>query len=96
MACENSRPVFDALPRAAPDYIVQEVEATREMLQRFPHVQVVPLYDIIQPEAGSESPYGPNTKLRTIRNDMAALRELFPTLTPGASQVRTALFPTSS
>ena len=80
VACQNSRPVFDNLPRAAPGYAVQEVEATKEMLQRYPHVQVVPLYDIVVPEQGSESPYGPDTKLTTVRNDLVALREQFPTL----------------
>lgn len=82
ISCQNSRPVFEALPRAAMGYTVQQVEATTDMVKRFPHVLVVPLYDIVQPETGSNSPYGPNTRLRTIRNDLRALREEFPTLLP--------------
>ena len=81
VACDSSRPVFDALPLAAPGYTVHEMEATREMLQRFPHIQVVPLYDIVHPEPGSSSPYGADTRLQTVRNDLTALRDVFPTLT---------------
>ena len=72
--------MFDALYRAAPGYAIHEMEATQEMIQRFPHVQVVPLYDIVEPDPTATSPYGPGTRLRTIRNDLTLLREEFPTL----------------
>lgn len=85
-ACRGAKLLFDALAvaAAAEGYSVHRVEATRELLERFPHVRVVPLFDLVQPgEATTTSPssvYGPGTRLRTVRNDLQELRLLFPQL----------------
>ena len=89
IACRNSEDVFRGLGDAARarGLSVHKVEATPELIRRFPHVTVVPLYDLVSPGApDSCSPYGPGTTLRTIRNDLGALRAEFPTLalTPAA------------
>ena len=79
MACKTNEPVFNALVRAgqtsAERFTVHKVEATSEQLKKFPHVTVVPLYDIVTPTAGSTSPYGPGTALKTVRNDVAQLKQ---------------------
>lgn len=84
VACKNSKEtVFPALTEAAKlrGFTVHEQEATPEMLQRFPHVQMVPLYDLITPTGDPNkcSEYGPGTERKTIRNDLRALRVEFPT-----------------
>jgi hypothetical protein len=87
LACKNSEEggVFSGLVEAGRvgGFTVHKVEATPEMLQRFPHVVMVPLYDIVMPsdDAGACSPYGPQTTYHSIRNDMTALRERFPDFT---------------
>ena len=96
VACQNSRALFDALAQAGKQsqFTVHEVEATEEMLARFPHVTVVPMYDYVQPAGISENgPYGsvvsfctcttaerPGRKHRSMRNDVTILKEAFPNL----------------
>lgn len=87
VACQNSEDVFRGLVDAARPrgMTVHKVEATPELIQRFPHVTVVPLYDLVAPTSDATvcSPYGPGTTLRTVRNDLGALRAEFPTLKRG-------------
>lgn len=85
VACQNSKPVFEALGRfgltANPPFTVHEVEATPELLARFPHVTVVPLYDVVEPArpgVPAGGPYGARMVLTSIRNDMKALSDAFP------------------
>lgn len=98
--CANSGPLFDALAEAGrtdkPGFTVHRVEATPEMLVRFPHVTVVPLYDVVEPTSANptdpkDPPYGPGTRLNTIRNDMNALVAAFPTLRSALDKTVTEL-----
>ena len=88
IACQNSESVFAAVTEAAQErgMTVHKVEATPELLQRFPHVTVVPLYDIVTPSSVC-SAYGPQTSLRSLRNDLAALRSEFPSLKINSQQM---------
>lgn len=84
IACQNSEEkVFPAITRAAQErgFTVHKQEATPEMLKRFPHVTMVPLYDIVLPSDDPQacSAYGPRTTVRSIRNDLRALKTEFPT-----------------
>lgn len=81
-ACKGSKPVFEAVKQLGAktsQFTVHEVEATEEYLNLFPHVRVVPLYDIVEPGEGT-SVYGRNTRLRTVKNEIGPLREAFPGL----------------
>lgn len=83
VACQNSEEkVFPALIDAATarGFTVHKQEATPEMVKRFPHVLMVPMYDVVtpSPSEGDCSVYGPNTVLRTLRNDLRSLRDVFP------------------
>lgn len=85
IACQNSKPVFEALAKygmtADPPFTVHEVEATPELLSQFPHITVVPLYDVVEPALPGVSaggPYGARNVLKSIKNDMKALGDAFP------------------
>lgn len=85
VACKNSRPTFDALREAGKTagFTVHEKEVNDDVLQRFPHVTVVPMYDVVEPDASSTSPYGRGTRLTSLKNDLVALRAAFPTMVVG-------------
>lgn len=84
VACQNSTHVFDALVPAAAKrgFTVHLVEAVPPLLQAFPHVTMVPMYDLVTPttEPGACSRYGPGTTVKSLRNDVGALRAEFPDL----------------
>ena len=48
---------------------VVRVEATARNMATYPHVTVLPMYDIVTPRPSSLSPYGSDTHLTSIRND---------------------------
>lgn len=79
--CRNNGPLVWALTEvgrnAQPPFTVHLVEATPERLQQYPHVTVVPLYDVVDPSS-TGSAYGPGTMVTTVKNDLTALQSLFP------------------
>lgn len=93
--CENEahQGVVRALERygrevARPPFSVHRVWATESRLEKFPHVRAVPMYDLVVPEAGATSPYGPGLRLTTMHNERGRLLSEFPGVTlpvaPGA------------
>jgi len=83
--CRNNEPLIRALTEigrnAQPPFTVHLVEATPERLQVYKHVNVVPLYDVVEPGLTTDPVYGPGTMLTTVRNDLSALQTLFPGIT---------------
>ena len=83
-ACQDSRAMglFAALrahaEKQTPPFTVHEVEATGELINRYPHVTRVPLYDIVVPDNASTSVYGANTKLETVQNQQDKLEAALP------------------
>ena len=74
VACENSKDFFKALERNKSGYDVHRIEATDD--NKLPHVLMVPMYDLVFPELGADSAYGPNTRLVSIlNNDQTKVRE---------------------
>ena len=65
---ENSG-LFDRLQRNPVGFAVVRAEATRDKLQKYDHVTMVPMYDIVYPDVNSKSVYGEGTRLVSIRND---------------------------
>lgn len=87
VACQNNSKVFDAVAKAGitsnPPFTVHLKEATPDMIKRFPHIFVVPMFDVVEPAISGTpvgGPYGDGTILTTIRNDINALRVAFPNL----------------
>ena len=68
-ACHMNRPFFATLEQQADVMRVIRVEATPQNTARYPHVTVLPMYDIVTPRPSSRSAYGMNTHLVSIRND---------------------------
>ena len=81
-ACKASESIFEGLRRyRSGTWAVHQVEVTEERRQRFPHVLMVPCYDVIVPDPASTSVYGPGTRLVTVlHNDFAQLQALLPGL----------------
>jgi hypothetical protein len=78
-ACNHAKGFMRRLEESPNDFAIVRVQATRGRLERFPHVQTLPLFDLVFPEPGAASPYGPGTSLVTVRNyERRRLREYFP------------------
>jgi hypothetical protein len=67
-ACQLNKEFFAGLEGQKRMHVVR-VEATKENLEKYRHVTVLPMYDIVTPRVSSTSPYGSNTHLVSIRND---------------------------
>jgi hypothetical protein len=79
VACRNAAGFFRKLEEEAGDFQVLRIEANREYIQRYPHIQTLPLFDVIRPAPGTSSPYGADTQLLTVRNhERHLLRSVFP------------------
>ena len=67
IACQVSGPIFDAVeqygrsPLAQPPFFVERREVDDATLQQYPHVQMVPMYDIVDSSEGEDGyqPYEP-------------------------------------
>jgi hypothetical protein len=86
-ACINSEPLFVALEANTDGFSVQRRMATPDVIRTMidadghPHIVTIPLYDIIWPEMGSDSVYGKNMKLVSVRNnDVRELTRYVPSL----------------
>lgn len=85
-ACRNSSPTFRALEKNTDGWKVVHVEATSEVLRRYPgHLLALPTYDFLYPEPGTPSSANPlaieGARVRTVRiNSPEALREVVPSL----------------
>lgn len=85
-ACRNSSPTFRALEKNTDGWKVVHVEATSEVLRRYPgHLFALPTYDFLYPEPGTPISANPlaieGARVRTVRiNSPEALREVVPSL----------------
>lgn len=79
-ACKKSEWIFKYLKEFNPTEIpVYTVEATPERLKRFPHVTMVPQYDVLTRDPASTSPYAAGTSMESVlHNNLARLRVLLP------------------
>ena len=83
-ACQASQGLFREIAEAGKnsshpwDTTMQEV--TEAATQKFKHLLYVPLYDIVEADPESSSPYGPGTRLQTVRNTEEELMRAFSTL----------------
>lgn len=86
-ACRSSAPTFRALERNASGWTVVHIEATADVLRRYPgHLISLPTYDFLFPEPGMHAHTNalgiPDVRLRTVRiNSPEVLRSIVPTLT---------------
>ena len=82
-ACQSSKDLFEAITLNKDGYQVLFREATAENLTGFPHIQMVPTYDVVHVQKGTHSVYGSNTQLTTIRNyNIRDLLTLMPSVSP--------------
>jgi hypothetical protein len=78
-ACMANEGLFRRLRTYSAGYHVFQVEATPDMVRRYPHVKVLPTYDVVRPLAGSQSPYGDGFEVHSIPNNARGeLARLFP------------------
>ena len=87
-ACLNSEPLFAALEANTDGFVVERRMATPDVIQTMvdsdghQHITMLPLYDIIRPEVGSDSLYGKDLRLDSVRNnDVQELTRYVPSLT---------------
>ena len=87
-ACRNSEPIFSALEHNTDGFIVERRIATAEVVQSMvrpdghPHITMLPTYDLIWSETGSQSVYGADLRVMSIQNNnLPLLRQQVPSLT---------------
>lgn len=85
-ACRHNEQRFRTIEGHPNGFRVVRVKATREVLQRYPHVTSLPSFDLVWPETtpGATSVFGPATRLQTVRNFEAqdVLSQYFPKAFP--------------
>lgn len=81
-ACRANARLFDRLRRQPGRWHVVQVEATADMVKRYPHIRVLPTFDAVELHSdGLYSPYGPGYKVQSIPNTARGeLARLFPTV----------------
>jgi hypothetical protein len=87
-ACRNSEPIFSALEQNTDGFTVERRIATAEAVQSMvnanghPHIVMLPTYDLIWPENGSQSVYGPDLRVTSVQNNnLSLLQQQVPSIT---------------
>lgn len=89
-ACKNSGPTFRALQKNQSGWEVVQLEATRDVIMRYPsHILSLPMYDFLTPSpnaSASANPLGiPGVSVTTVRNNSpGTLVAMVPDLSVGA------------